>query len=201
MRVGLFLLSVLGLACGVIVGVLITMFVPRCGDPCGMERLGAAVLWGVGGLAAFPLVGWFVLKQSGHTWKKLLLVSSSLIAITLGAATALYGYELHTRFWKNGGPLDVPNFDFSAVVIATKTMNVKAYGTDDLILVKAWERCAIGITRCDEKPRTVEAVCFDSRRTVLIEERLFTAFQRIPEEDLQGLIGLPKDMNFCSHHP
>lgn len=196
---GLVLLAVLGLACGVIVGVLITMFVPKCGDPCGMERFGSAVLWGVGCLASFPLIGWLVLMRSGYTRTKFSLITGSLVVVTIGTAAVLYGYELHTRYWENGGPLDVPNIDFSAIAIATKPLSVKAYGTNELILVKAWERCAIGISRCDEKSRTVEAICFDSRRTVLIEERLWAAFQRIPEEDLQELVGLPKDVNFCSH--
>jgi hypothetical protein len=66
------------------------------------------------------------------------------------------------------------------------------------VQVKAWERCALGLTTSDSPRRTVEAICLGSGRTVLIDEADWPAFQRIRDEDLKGVTRLPKDMNLCA---
>lgn len=199
MKHRLLILSLFGFICGAVIGGISTAFVPRCGDPCGVERFGVIMLWGIGCLFSFPCIAWFVLRRAENTRKNFILTTCILAIVPTGIATFNYGYQLHTRYWANGGPLDVPNLDFSAIVIATKPVSVSVYGKSESVLVKAWERCAIGIASCSEKPRTVEAICFDSRSTVMIEERNWTSFQRIPEEDLRGVTGLPKSMNFCTN--
>jgi hypothetical protein len=93
----------------------------------------------------------------------------------------------------------VPDVDFSAMAIATRP--VMASAGDSKVRIKAWERCALGISYCDKKPRTVEAICLDSGTTLLIDEKDWPTFRRIPAEDLQGLERLSDDMNLCKSWP
>jgi hypothetical protein len=100
--------------------------------------------------------------------------------------------------WRNASSRPtIPNVDFYAMAIATKPVNVTVYGTASKVRVKAWERCALGIVNCDERPRTVEAICIGTGATVLIDESSWAVFRRIPEEDLQHVRGQSVDMNLC----
>jgi hypothetical protein len=190
------LLACLGLVCGVVVGASSGAFVPICGDPCSTERLFKMVAWGVGLLIAFPLIGHFTFKRVGQGAKQTAATAGVLASLAVLPAAGLYGYELHRLYWRDGGPLGLPDMFFGAMVIATKPVNATAYGGTENVHIRAWERCAIGTTTCDQKPRHVEAICLGSRSTVTIEERDWSSFQRIKEEDFDPR-GLPKDMNLC----
>jgi hypothetical protein len=122
-------------------------------------------------------------------------VAAFLSFTTLLPAAAIYGYELHQQYWKSPARLGMPDVDFSAMAIATRP--VTATAGDSKVRIKAWERCALGISYCDKKPRTVEAICLDSGKALLIDEKDWPTFRRIPAEDLQGVEGLSEDMNLC----
>jgi hypothetical protein len=92
----------------------------------------------------------------------------------------------------------VPNVDFHMMAIATRPTKATAFGTTFTVQVKAWERCALGLTTCNSPRRSVEAICLGNGRTVVIDEADWPAFQRIPGEDLKGVTGLPQDMNLCA---
>lgn len=97
--------------------------------------------------------------------------------------------------------LPPPNLDFSVMAIATRPVDARELSgtskTQAKVRVQAWERCALGLTSCDTKRRTVEASCLGSGRIVLIDEADWPAFQRIPDEDLPGIENAPKDMKLC----
>jgi hypothetical protein len=137
-------------------------------------------------------------SRFARTWKSLFAIAGILSLLTLLPTTAIYGYELHRRYSESTSQPRIPNVDFSMMAIATKPVNVTAYGTTSKVQVKAWERCALGVTTCDKRPRTVEAICLGGGQTVLIDEGAWPAFQRIPDEDLPGISGQPKNMNLCS---
>ena len=85
--------------------------------------------------------------------------------------------------------------------IATKPVTATVYGAATLVQVKAWERCALGTVTCDNHRHTVEASCLNNGETLLIDEANWSAFQRIPQEDLPGLLEPPKDMKLCAGLP
>ena len=119
-------------------------------------------------------------------------VQSSVV----GGAAVIVGVVVGD--WRNAASKrSVPNVDFQAMAIATRPVSATAYGTTSRIQIKAWERCALGVTACDRTPRTVEAICLGSGATVLIEESDWGAFQRISYEDLPGVNGLAPDMKLC----
>jgi len=92
----------------------------------------------------------------------------------------------------------VPNVDFSYMAIATRPVDATESGGTAKVRVKARERCALGYATCDKpRERTVEAICLGSRATLVIDEKDWPAFQRLPGEDLPGVEGLPKNMHLC----
>lgn len=190
-------LAAVGLICGAAIGIVNTAFVPNCGEACAAERLGKVTLWGLALLVAFPLLGQFGFKRTGEGLKQTIAVAGVLSLIALAPPFLKYGYELHQRYWKTAWQSDIPNIDFSMMSIVTRPVSATAYGTVSRIPIKAWERCALGVVTCDKRPRFVEAMCLGSGATVLIEESNWTAFRRIPDEDLPEIGGQPKDMNLC----
>jgi hypothetical protein len=146
-------------------------------------------------MLAFPIIGSLALKKIGRGPAKTVGVATFLSFLTLLPAAAIYGYELHQKYWQSPARLGVPDIDFSAMAIATKP--VAAISDDSKVRIKTWERCALGMSHCDKKPHTVEALCLGSGRVVLIEEANWPAFRRIQDEDLPGVLGLPEDMKLC----
>ena len=191
----LFFLAIFGVISGAVVGIFNTGLVPLCGNPCNARRLDSLAIWGLALMVAFPVFGGFALKKFGHSLARTAAVAAVLSFAVLLPAAAMYGFELHQFYWKSPAILGVPDVDYSYMVIATKPVTV-TYENSGL-RIKAWERCALGPVSCDKKPRTVEAMCLGARKSVLIKEADWPAFRRIPEEDLQGLLESPKDMNLC----
>lgn len=146
-------------------------------------------------MVAFPIIGGLALRKMGGGPACAAAVAAFLSFTTLLPAAAIYGYELHQQYWKSPARLGIPDVDFSAMAIATRP--VTATAGDSKVRIKAWERCALGISYCDKKRRTVEAICLDSGKALLIDEKDWPTFRRIPAEDLQGVEGLSEDMNLC----
>jgi Flp pilus assembly protein CpaB len=125
-----------------------------------------------------------------------------MLSILLFSAGVICGAALDrsTVAWRKSSEAQdvIPNVDFSEMAIATRPVEATVSGGTAKVRVKAWERCALGFAICDKpRQRTVEAVCLGSATTVLIDEKDWPAFQRIHDEDLQGVEGLPMGMNLC----
>ncbi|WP_306391213.1 hypothetical protein [Telluria beijingensis] len=195
----LILLAVTGLISGVVVGAFNTGLVPLCGDPCSMQRLGSSVSWGLALSLVFPVIGGPALRKFQGSRIRALAVAAFLSFLTVLPAAAVYGYDLHRQYWQSTARLGVPNLDFSEMAIATRPIEATLYGGTSSVRVKAWERCALGYANCGiPQGLTVEAICFGSGTTVLIKEKDWPAFQRIPEEDLQGIQNTRRDMRLCA---
>jgi hypothetical protein len=126
------------------------------------------------------------------------LLPSILLAAGVAGAVAI---ERHSGFWSRTSEVQepVPNVDFSHMAIATRPVIATESGGTAKVRVKAQERCALGYAACDKpRQRTVEAVCLGSRTTVVIDEKDWPAFRRIPAEDLQGIENAPRDMKLCA---
>ncbi|MES2325512.1 MAG: hypothetical protein V4633_24950 [Pseudomonadota bacterium] len=191
-------LAMAGILCGAAVGLTNTAFVPNCGDDCAAQRLGNGTLWGLALMLVFPIVGKFAFEKIGEGLRQTVIIASLLFLATVVPAAAVYGYELHHRFWKSARMIDIPNVDFSSMAIATRPVSAHVNGATAMVQVNAWERCAFGYAACDRQSRTAEAICLGSGRVVLIGEADWPAFQRIEGEDLPRARGLPKDMKLCA---
>lgn len=121
-----------------------------------------------------------------------LLVAGMIVGAAVGRSSASW-------FPVNEAPSQLPNVDFHTMAIATRPVDAIESGGTATVRVKAWERCALGVSACDTRPRKVEAICLGSGRTITLGEAAWSAFKRIPGEDLPGLTGLPSDMDLC--HP
>jgi len=201
-----FFLALAGFICGAAVGLINTAFVPNCGEDCSSERLANGMQWGLALLIIFPMVGAFLFRKIGNGCKQAIGIAALLSVTTLMLASAAYGYGLHHRYWKSAWQFELPNPDFSSMVIATKPVEATLSGTRIKVQIKAWERCAFSFARCDEQLPTVDAICFGSRGVVLIDEADWSAFARIQDEDLKGLdgealAGAPRDMRLCASSP
>jgi hypothetical protein len=192
----LIFLAVVGIVSGVAVGAFNTGLIPLCGDPCSTRRLDNSAIWGLALMVAFPAFGEFALKKIGNDLARTATVAAVLSFAVLLPAAAMYGFELHQFYWQSPAILGVPDVDYSYMVIATKP--VTATYENSRVQIKAWERCALGPVSCDKKPRAVHAMCLGIRKAVLIKEADWPAFRRIPDEDLQGLLERPENMNLCS---
>jgi hypothetical protein len=192
------LFIVVGLFCGIAIATLNTAFEPTCGEDCTNTSLASLLTWTAICVFSFPSLGLLVWSRTGGTYKSLAAILSFFSIISVLPAISIYGHELHRRYWEDAWKRNIPNIDFSWMVIATKS--VTASSADETnIQIKAWERCALGTTNCEKKPLSVEAICLGSRKIVIIDESIWPAFQRIQDEDLPGLIDNPKDMNLCEN--
>ena len=192
----LFFFTIVGIAAGGAVGAFNSGLVPNCGEPCNEERFGHVVIWALCLMLAFPIIGGLTLRRIGNGLARTATVAATLSFIALLPAAAIYGFKLHQFYWRSPATLGVPDFDYSYMVIATRPVTAN-YGSSK-VQIKAWERCTLGPVYCDKKPRTMQAICLGIRKAVLIKEADWPAFQRIPDEDLPGLLDRPKDMSLCA---
>lgn len=127
--------------------------------------------------------------------------SLAALLVAFGAVAGV-AIDRHGAPWIPVGPeahVPPPNLDFSIMAIATRPVDATESRGTEKVRVKSWERCALGYATCNEPgPRTVEAVCLGSGRTVLINEKDWPAFQRTPDDDLKGIENVPKDMKLCA---
>jgi hypothetical protein len=188
--------AIVGIVSGAAAGAFSSGIIPACGEPCNVRRFGQVVVWALCLMLAFPIIGGLALRRIGNGLARTAAVAATLSFVALLPAAAIYGLELHRFYWKSPAALGVPDFDYSYMAIATRPV-AAIYGSSR-VRIKAWERCTLGPVYCDKRPRTVQAICLGIRKTVLIKEADWPAFQRIPEEDLPGLLNRPEDMRLCS---
>lgn len=191
-------LIVAGVVCGVAIAVLNHAFKPHCGEDCSAAFLASLLTW-VGVCAvAFLLLGFWIWPRTRRTAKTLMVMTSILMMTAIVPFFSIYMYELHQRYWQSAWRNELPNADFSLMVIATEPVMVTEYGTTQGVPIKAWERCVLGVVSCDTKPHSVEAICLGSGKTLVIAEPAWPAFRRIEDEDLEGMPDKPGDMNLCA---
>jgi hypothetical protein len=168
------LLSMLGLACGSLVGALDTTFIANCGENCPDGPL----LWMLGSSVAFPAIGHLILNKTRRTFFNTALIAIALAMGTLLPALAFYGYKLHKGYWSLYGKQVYPDQEYSHIVISEEPL-------PSLGITEA-ERCAINVAHeCGELPDAIPAMCQSG--FVSIPRQLWPSFKRLPEEDLQGL--------------
>ncbi|MBK1689928.1 hypothetical protein [Rubrivivax gelatinosus] len=113
------------------------------------------------------------------------LAGKLAVAALLCVLALVSAYALH---WRSANLSErarlpiAPEADFSAMAIATRAITPATPGAPP---IKAWERCALGAARCEQRPRAVEARC--QAGVALIAEADWPALRRIPTEDLPGV--------------
>lgn len=197
------LFIVAGIFCGVVISTLDMAFEPKdCGGSCGMSAMVSLltwITWVVICAIVFPVIGLLGWSRTGQTYRSLAVITLLLVLVSTLPALSIYGYQLHQRYWQDDWKRHYPNVEFSYMVIATKPVTVNTIGTESKTQIKIWERCLLGSLQCYTKPYSVEALCLGGEgRFVSIDESHWHAFQRIPEEDLQGPTDAPKDMHLCA---
>lgn len=191
-------LMVAGVVCGVVIAVLNHAFKPHCGEDCSAAFMACLLTW-VGVCAvAFPLLGLGVWPRTRRTLKTLVVMTAVFMVTAIVPFFSIYVYELHQRYWQSAWRGEIPNADFSLMVIAVEPVVATEYGTSQEVPIKAWERCVLGVVSCDAAPRSVEAICLGSGKTVVLGESAWPTFRRIEDEDLEGMPDKPRDMNLCS---
>lgn len=191
-------LMVAGVVCGVAIAVLNHAFKPHCGEDCSAAFQASLLTW-VGGCAViFPLLGFWIWPRTRRTLKTLAVMTTVLMVTAMVPFFSIYVYELHQRYWQGAWRDEIPNADFSLMVIAVESVMATEYGSSQRVPIKAWERCVLGGVSCDTAPRSVEAICLGSDKTVVIAEPVWPAFRRIEDEDLAGMPDKPGDMNLCA---
>ena len=192
------MLALVGLFCGVAVSMLNGAFEARhCGEDCASAALGSLLAWAGAGVVVFLVLGLVLWPRTRKTFKSLVWVALLLASASTLPSLGIYGYELHSRYWKDEWSRHIPNSDYSLMVIAANSIEVTTAGAESKIQIKHWERCALGSIDCEKKPRSLEAICLGSGKVVTIEESKWPVFRRIPDEDLQGLNDRPGDMQLC----
>jgi len=192
------MLALVGLFCGVVVSMLNGAFDTRhCGEDCASAALASLLTWAAAGVLVFPVLGLVLWLRTRKTFKSLVRVALLLALASTLPSLGVYGYELHSRYWKDEWKRHIPNFDYSLMAIAASPIEVTTAGAESKIQIKQWERCALGSIDCEKKPRSLEAICLGSGKVVTIDESNWPVFRRIPDEDLQGLDDRPGDMQLC----
>ena len=173
-KIALLLLSILGLICGCIAGLLRTAFIINCGETCPDEPFTYALY----GAIALPFIGYFILRKAWEKKLRFVLVAIGLSIAIILPALFWYGHELHTRYKALYKQTPTTDLEYSQMIIAEKPLPA--------INIAEGERCAMGSTFCEDTPRTISAHCRNG--VVQITEKYWASFKRLPAEDLRGLI-------------
>ncbi len=194
------IMSVAGVVIGVITAVLLTAFIPNCGEDCLNERVGAFVICIFSGIMIFSIFSIYSTKHSIPSIKELVYACAIMSALFLVPAVTYYIYKLHSEYiiFKALAPVQ-PTTDFFHMAIATS--KVQAF-TDarngrakPSVIVAQWERCLIGSTHCETSPRQVEILC--KAGVVFVNEADWPSFALIPQENSPGIEPL-KSMQLCN---
>jgi hypothetical protein len=192
--------AVIGLAVGLGTALLLSAFFPVCGEDCSNRTL-VTFLWTMGGaVLSFALASWHLSRRTWPAPARVVGAWAVLGALFLLPAGAYYVHSLHGEYRRlqTIAPVE-PTADFFHMAIATRDVKgftearqgpVRPMGT-----IPQWERCLIGIERCDTSPRQVEVFC--KVGVMNINEADWLAFALIPSENSPGIEPL-KSMHLCS---
>jgi hypothetical protein len=185
-RFALPLFGILGIICGGIVGKLNTAFIINCGENCSDDPL----IWALGCLIAFPVIGQLIRRKTKNTPINTALIAIIFSAVTVFPTITLYGYNLHKKYWKLYSKQANTNTEYSQMVISETAI-------PSLGIAEA-ERCAISVNAiCKENEKLLPALCQSG--FVQIPQQHWMAFKRLPKEDLYGLAPDKEYKSFPKH--
>jgi hypothetical protein len=119
-------------------------------------------------------------------------------ALMLLPACAYYVYSLHAEYRRLEAlaPVRVTT-DFHHMAIATREVQAGLIEgqASPVAVIPRWERCLIGVVRCDARPKQAEMIC--KAGAVRVNEADWAAFALIPEENAMGVSPL-KSMRLCA---
>lgn len=194
-------MSGFGSVIGWMTSLLLTAFIPACGDVCSRERIENLVLCFVGGIGILAIYSFFLSRRSIPSIKQSLLGCLVIGALILVPAFAHYVHELRTEYCMLRAIAPVqPTTDFFHMTISTRVVQGftdASYGpAKPLTIISPWERCLIGSIRCGSSPRQVEMLC--KAGVVHVNEADWPAFSLIPSENAHGVAPL-KSMHLCDN--
>lgn len=193
------LAAVLGIAVGVAASLLFTAFIPLCGDPCGAEGLMTLLLCTAGAVAVFVGAAVFLLRRRSASPRLFVATGAAISVLMLAPAAAYYVYALHGEYRRleAAAPVRVTT-DFFHMAIATRAVtafsDASGQSVKPVIEIPQWQRCLIGVERCETQPRQVEMLC--KTGVVNVNEADWPAFSLIPQENAAGISPL-KSMRLC----
>ena len=163
-------------------------------------ELEAALLAGLATVLIFPIVGALLTRGEKLTARRVVVASAVLMIGFILAATCRYVFQLRAHYVaaEKARPIQ-PDLDFMYMAIATH--DVQAYAAPEAgqssaaRMIPQWQRCAIGGTSCEKRPRQVQMLC--KIGVVFVRESDWKNFSLIPQENVFGAIPL-KSMNLCA---
>lgn len=155
----------------------------RAGDCDGGCNSGALLAW-TGGIAVAATVLAVVLwLRSQRTWRAWFAIAAVTIVLPLLTIGTTYGLRLDRQAAHARSNAELrASIDYSYMLIALR--DLPSLG------ILAGQRCAFGWIRCDQRPRTIEAVC-TGLEVVHIPEADWGALMRLPREDYPNM---PRDI-------
>jgi len=202
MKRALFILlaSTIGAAIGIVAAILLTTFIPNCGEDCSSDVLVTGALCIFGALGVFCATSLYITRHVIPSPRQSILQFSMLSALFLVPAIGHYVYTLHTEYLRLVAIAPPhPTTDFYHMAITTRKVqgvtNAAYEPIKPVRTIPQWERCLIGTVRC-EPPRQVEMLC--KTGVIHINEREWPIFALIPEENSPGVPPL-ESMRLCGN--
>lgn len=194
------LAAAIGLSVGLGASLLLSSFIPACGEDCSQRVLKTVLMGMGGGMLGFMLAALMISRRGLPAAGTSFRACAVLGLLVLAPSAAHYVYTLHGEYRRLQAIAPVqPTTDFFHMAIATREVQgfteagqgaVQPVGT-----IPPWERCLIGIERCDASPRQVEVFC--KAGVMNVNEADWLAFTLIPSENSPGAPPL-KSMHLCS---
>jgi hypothetical protein len=189
--------GVLGFGVGILVFLLAGAFSERCGEPCSADRFSLLLLCMAAGATVFSVAGHWV-SRGPMSRRRTATACAVASALMLLPACTYYVYSLRAEYQRLEAlaPVRVTT-DFHHMAIATREVQAGLIEgqASPVVVVPRWERCLIGLVRCDSSPKQAEMLC--KAGTVRVNEADWAAFALIPEENAMGVSPL-KSMRLCA---
>lgn len=189
--------GLLGFGVGILVFLLAGAFSERCGEPCSADRFSLLLLCVAAGATVFAVAGHWV-SRGPLTGRRTATACAVASALMLLPACAYYVYSLRAEYQRLEAlaPVRVTT-DFHHMAIATREVQAALIEgqASPAAVIPRWERCVIGLVRCDASPKQAEMIC--KAGPVRVNEADWAAFSLIPEENAMGVSPL-KSMRLCA---
>lgn len=200
-RIGyLFLASILGAVVGVLSAMLLTAFIPACGEDCSSEGLAILMYCLAGGMVLFAGAAGFAARHTIPSVKQSAAGGLALAGLCLLPAAGYYVLKLKSEH-EAVRPLAVvrPDGDFPHMAVTTRPVQSESDArrgpVKPRLTISQGEKCLIGVARCDTSPRQVEIRC--KTGIVYVAERDWSAFSLVPSENAPKISAL-RSMHLCS---
>lgn len=200
-RIGyLFLAAILGAIVGLLSAMLLTAFIPACGEDCVSQALATLMYCVAGGMALFVGTAAVSARRAIPPARQGVIGGLVLAVLCLLPSLGYYVLTLQSecRTAKAAAPV-APDADFPHMAIATRPVQSWSDARRGPVrpgeMIGQWEKCLIGTARCDASPRQAEMRCHAG--IVYVDESNWPAFSLIPKEDAPGISPL-KSMRLCN---